>query len=54
MMVPNRRKGDLMNQEEVLERLKEELELPVKRHPFPVKLRTHRDRMPLYLPFLLC
>lgn len=28
MMVPNRRKGDLMNQEEVLERLKEELELP--------------------------
>lgn len=28
MMVPNRRKGDFMNQEEVLERLKEELELP--------------------------
>ena len=34
MMVPNRRKGDLMNQEEVLERLKEELELP-----FPSKIR---------------
>ena len=43
MMVPNRRKGDLMNQEEVLERLKEELELPFFQAKLEEKIYSEED-----------